>query len=250
MAFEDEAWSPADAWVTADDLFNQECACDVGDDPSPEQLAAADLAVAEASAVLYVLSARTIGGLRTDTIAPQAFSACTCPNQSSMGACGQSIVALNMPVNSIIEVKIGEDIVDPSEYEVWSYRYLVRKVDANGTRRHWPYYPRMDGYGLTFTVQYVWGINAPVFAQEAALELACMFFKIALGERITIKGLQSVSINGASFARRAQLVDSVRNAIIELPAVERFMDIVNPTLAPVQPLMWSPDVPVGGPQVT
>jgi hypothetical protein len=124
------------------------------------------------------------------------------------GACGDqcscehvSAIRLPGPVDSIVEVLIDGEVLDPAAYRVDDRRTLIRQDGAD-----WPRCQDLSapsGEPGTWSVRYRWGVPVPVGGQIAAGVLACEMAKALCGsndcglpQRIT----QSVTREGLSVA--------------------------------------------------
>jgi hypothetical protein len=115
----------------------------------------------------------------------------TCLGCGELCSCSTvEAITLPGPVDSIVEVVIDGETLDPSAYRVDDYRHLVR-IDGEA----WPTCQDLDaplGDEGTWAVRYRWGAPVPSGGQLAAGNLACEMAKAAcrdsscgLPERIT-----------------------------------------------------------------
>ena len=146
-----------------------------------------------ASQILYLLSGRRYG-VRTETLRPVAGqNNCGWGNlarvpyisadwlwryRANEGA--PEYLQLKSPVQSIMQVKVDGDVLNPSAYQLYDNRTLVRMHDPiSGHTLRWPIYQRLDLADTevgTFSVTYQWGQPVPeggkLAAQVFATELA------------------------------------------------------------------------------
>lgn len=118
------------------------------------------------------------------------------------GACGCRItpeIGLPGPVDSIVEVKLDGEILDPSSYRVDNRYWLVR-TDGHS-------WPTCQDLALdvtepnTWEVTYLWGTPVPPAGQLAAAILACEMAKAALGRDCSLpQRVQSVTREGVTVA--------------------------------------------------
>jgi hypothetical protein len=145
-----------------------------------------------ASQILYILSGRRYG-IRTETLRPVAGQRnCGWGDlmrmqymsanwlwlyRSNEGA--PSSLQLKSPVQTITSVKVDGVVLDPSAYQLYDNRSLVRLQDSSGTTLRWPIYQRLelpDTEVGSFAITYSWGTPVPeggkLAAQVFATELA------------------------------------------------------------------------------
>lgn len=157
------------------------------------------------SDILYELSGRRWSGCCSDTVRPNARYAnypervlgwvtgmpagygwlngrlwnglCTCNRENRTGCNYVSEITLGgYPLVEILEVKVDGVLLDPSQYRIDDYKWLVRLPNPDGTREGWPCCQDMlldDDQPGTFSVKYVYGINPPIGGVRAAASLAC-----------------------------------------------------------------------------
>jgi len=145
-----------------------------------------------ASYALWACSAQMFPGACEDTVTPLPRHARTVPVTfgfpvsgrrygSRVGPCGCGTTGCEVglgvwPVTAILQVKIGGQTLDPAEYQVNDWRWLVRRPDAQGRRRHWPHCPYTDRPTTeagTFTVTFGHGMAPPPPGVLACQVLAC-----------------------------------------------------------------------------
>lgn len=231
-------WGEDVSFCKADDLLLHECA-DFLDPDDPDDAALAEALTEEANAILYILSARTIG-IRTETVRPGfTVDDPRCPSRVEE-------IPLQWPVRTVDEVKIDGAVV--TDWYVLDDRLLMRSRDANGRRQGWPSRQRLDLPDTepgTFSITYSWGIEVPPFARRAALELACAFaeeHKRGSCDRLP-ENVSSVQRPGVSYSlnERAQ---ALRDGVTPdtFPAVVRFLSLVNPSSELMPSSAVSPDL--------
>lgn len=211
-----------------------------------------------ASQILYILSGRKYG-VRTETLRPVAGQDnCGWGNlarvpyisadwlwryRSNEGA--PEYLQLKSPVQSISQVKVDGDVLDPSLYQLYDNRTLVRMHDSvSGQTLRWPIYQRLDLPDTevgTFSVLYSFGQNVPgggrLAAQIFATELAKYVNRenSALADRVvsvTRQGISQTILDPQQFTamRRTGLY-----------AVDLWLASVNPNGARRRPSITSPD---------
>lgn len=141
------------------------------------------------------------------------------------------------PVNSITEVLVDQQVVDPSTYEVQDNHWLVR---INGGC--WPENPDMAA-NEAFEVTYLKGEPVPPVLANAARTLACEFAKGCVGDQCRLPGrLQFIARQGVT----AQMVDLDRlmdRGLTGLHEVDQIIAAMNPHAIKERPRVWSPDRP-------
>lgn len=203
-------------WATADDLRGP-CA-----GASPDDI---ELALSAATSVLFALTrfrwpgacddvVRPCGERRSaqrvtwgwNTLGPEYGWWCTCNRSANCGCSTLSQIPLGAyPIVDVTEVKIDGDIVDPVEYRVDDYRWLVGldRLD-NGQRRRWPCCQDIGASSDeedTFEVSFSYGVAPPPVAVTHAATLACELLTsqnpdadCRLPERVTSITRQGVSL--------------------------------------------------------
>lgn len=234
-----------DSWVSIDDVLADEAFCNLTVD---EDLEAQALAAAiDATSILYVLSGRTLPGIREVRVWPESTLA------DGPGAIDASAtrIMLEWPVVEVVEVALdGTALELGSDFEIHDYRFLVRLPDAEGRVRTWP----RSRVPEDFTITYRFGMEAPAWAADAARELAVALLRRRrhLGSPLP-EGATSVSRQGTSFSL-AQRADALRAAALRspdaFPEVTRFIGLVNPGGEVAATFAWSPDLGVDLHRVT
>lgn len=178
---------PCEPWTDAEHAA--ECCASIVD----SDLTLLEVAVKEASQMLYELSGRRFSGLCERTVRPCSRT-CTCFQvlsrghivgwdgrqwETSRGGCGcrpvSTITLTGYPVREILEVTIDDVAVDAADYRLDRRRDLVR---LNGDR--WPHCQNMgvDSGSGTFFVTYLYGLEPPIAGVAAANQLACELAKV------------------------------------------------------------------------
>jgi hypothetical protein len=210
-------------WAELTDLPSR-CA-----DADPDQ---ALQAIADATDILFMLSGQRFPGYCETVVRPcgrqapvgsgiaRQFNAltlgawgdrtwsgfCLCNQQAGQCGCSRlSEVTLGVwPVDSITEVKLDGEVLDPARYRVDEYAYLVRLKDEDGSNPGWPCCQRMDLPSTeehTFEVSVVYGTPPPGNGKGAAAALACQLLKARGGEacdlppNVTQLSRQGVTLN-------------------------------------------------------
>lgn len=140
------------------------------------------------------------------------------------------------PVMKINSVKIKDEILDPSTYQLRNNAFLVKKDLTN-----WNLSPLAE-----ITVDYEYGLNPPAAGKQAALILANEFInyyvypsQCKLPERVT-----SVSRQNVSFSM-LDPQDFLDKGKVGIYSVDLFISTANPGKARKQPKVFSPDRPRG-----
>jgi hypothetical protein len=177
----------------------------------------------------------------------------------SCGCGSESYVRLaGYPVQRIIEVKIGGEILDPSEYRLDERRNLIRLADTSTTPptdRLWPVCQDLtldDTEPGTFSIVYEWGMAPPELGKQAAAQLAVELWRAAPGNqgdcRLPNKVTQIVR-QGITMDRVVGMADMLRSGATGLQLVDAFIALVNPQKARMRSAVFTPDVPRFGRQV-
>lgn len=176
------------------------------------------------------------GGLWLPYIGPDGlWRNCGCRNWCN---CSPNCEAyLPGPVNSVVEVLVNGEVVDPATYEVQDHHWLVR---LNGDC--WPECPDM-ATNEQFEVTYLKGEPVPTVLATAARTLACEFARACQGETCRIPGrLQFIARQGVT----AQMVDLERlmdRGLTGVVEVDQVIAAYNPWGLKERPRVWSPDRP-------
>ncbi|MFE5789544.1 hypothetical protein [Rhodococcus erythropolis] len=164
------------------------------------------------------------------------------------GSCGcadgcnhPSEVALPGPVDSIVQVMIDGEPLEPSEYLIRNNRWLIR---THG--EVWPQCQDLsvpdDAVGA-FTVTYKQGIEVPLAGQVAAGDLAVEFLRARKGGKCKIPDrAQHVARQGVDI----QLVDAAvlfEQGLTGVSSVDQWIAACNPHKLRSRPRVYSPDAP-------
>ena len=164
------------------------------------------------------------------------------------GSCGcadgcnhPSEVALPGPVDSIVQVMIDGEILDPSEYLIRNNRWLIRTNVGV-----WPQNQNLtvpDEAVGAFTVTYKQGIAVPLAGQLAAGDLAVEFLRARKGGKCKLPDRAiSVSRQGMDI----QLVDAqvlFEQGLTGVASVDQWLAAANPHKVKSRPRVYSPDSP-------
>lgn len=246
-------YGPCSLWTTIDAIA--EC-CAIEETSGDSGLIASLTNAATAtSQILFDLSGRQFAGECQRTVRP-CSTQCMCGVQvlsrghlvgwngdcwggSTCGCLPLSEVKLSgYPVRSITEVKIDGVVLDPSEYRIDGYRYLVR---TNGAR--WPSCQSLDLDDTeegTWSVTYVYGQTPPQMAQLAAQQLACEVYKSCQGLECALPvGTTRVTRQGITIERTFFARDNLARVWrTGMPFVDAFLNSVNPDALRRRPTFW------------
>lgn len=149
-------------------------------------------------------------------------------------------VDLPPPVDSVVEVTIDGEPVDPDVYEVHDRRLLVR-TDGGC-------WPSCQTYGQEipgFQVTYLRGTPIPAYVLSATSVLACEYGKACVGAdcrlpaRLASLTRQGVEVTVAQDAAASE-GGRLRTGI---PEVDDVIAADNPHALTARPQVWSPDLP-------
>lgn len=153
-------------------------------------------------------------------------------------------IGLPGPVDSVVEVMVDGEILDPSAYRVENRTWLVRTDDEK-----WPTCQNLDASpheADTFVVTYNWGTPVPVGGQLAATVLACEMAKATMGRDCDLpQRVQSVTREGITVAV-LDAFDGLDSGQTGIWVVDSWVASV--TRAPRRTRILSPDV--RGPRAT
>lgn len=149
-----------------------------------------------------------------------------------------SIRLAGYPVRSIVQVKIGGDVVDPSLYRLDGNRYLVRMRDPSTPDQN-AFWPSCDIQNLpdtepgTFSITYRYGVDPPQIAVMAAAALACELWKasggiecqLPTGVRRSVR--QGLTVDRSLFAQWARDPET-RAWSVGIPEVDTYLNTYNP----------------------
>jgi hypothetical protein len=173
---------------------------------------------------------------------------CACNKTTRTGCNFISEITLGgYPVAEVTKVLVDGVELDPSEYRVDDYRWLVRLPDANGNQKGWPCCQNMllpNTKVGTFEVTFTYGVPPPAAGVFAAATLAC---ELAMGCTPSLqkncrlpRRVTNVARQGVSMV----LLDPSGIRFIEgLPEVHLFLNTYNPDKARRRAVVVSPDIP-------
>lgn len=244
---------PARAWTTSDAVAT---CCGIEDGTDPEVF---DPWVDVASQTLFLESGRLFYGLSSkDGVRPPCRPGCGCGVQvlsrghlvvrdgswwgDGSGPCDPSRVLLSgYPVRAVTQVKVDGDVLDPSEYRLERYRWLVRK--NGGT---WPFCQDLsidDTEEGTWSVSYTYGQSPPLIGVEAANELACELYRSCSGDENCAIPAGAVRLTraGVTIERGVFKRDPKTGAwATGMMKVDLFLNSVNPAGLIRRPVVTSP----------
>lgn len=235
---------PCTTWVDADDLT----CLDSGVDGT--------LVAAAASQLLWSWSGRQFDGACTQQARPCGNTDCfggvsVAAMRWNLNAwigrddqavlCGctayRAIPLSGYPIQSVDEVTIDGDVVDPAVYRLDEQGRLVRT--DNGW---WPACQDLraaPGDPGSFVVTYTSGVDPPASGVLAAGELACYLYTASTrGECDLPASTTGVARQGIAMT----LTDATTGQAKSLPLVSAFLDSTNPHRLPRRGAFWSPDV--------
>ena len=171
------------------------------------------------------------------------WSCCTCRPDCQVWLPG--------PVNSIVEVSVDGELIDPTTYRVDDGQWLVRTHDVS-TEDCWPIcqdYNLNSGTGV-FSVTYQRGLPVPSVLLRAAGELACEWAKNCVGQacrlpqRVTSIARQGVNVSLADMD--ALLLNGLTGVVTVDQLIARFnpyklvspMKIATPDEVTVRQVTW------------
>lgn len=158
---------------------------------------------------------------------------CSCNQSVKCGCSYLSEVTLgSFPVVRIDQVRLDGEVLDPTEYRVDDFMYLVRLPDADGNRRGWPCCQRVEfpaSLDDTFEVTYTYGSEPNGAGKSAAAALACQLIRSRSGEPCDLPpNVQSLSRQGVTMNIQSvvSLLDKGQTGVTE---ADRWLKSVNPT---------------------
>lgn len=153
------------------------------------------------------------------------------------------------PVTAITEVKIDGDVLDPTEYDLYENRWLVRLADADGNAQWWPGCQRLDRPDTelnTWSATYSYGVAVPELGHQAATQLARDIYNACSGgecetpSNAVQKTRQGVTIQMAPFVSWGR---KEGQWVTGLSLVDMFLAAYNPSGVRRRPTIWSPNGP-------
>jgi hypothetical protein len=263
--------SPAPLWVSTDVVSAY-----LGSDaPAAGDAAGQALLLAQTQAateLLYALSGRQFPGMIEATVRPTARpeqvsdvvwshmlnrwgygSYGSFPGNGSWGLChgcgytgcgGPYMIGLGRsPIESVEEVTIDGNVLDPSEYRVDDRKWLVRQ-NCSG----WPTCQNLAaelGDTATFGVSFTFGQEPPRMGQDACTVMAAELYKssvptlqasCALPKRVT-----SITRQGVSIAVLDSM-KSLQEGFTGIASIDMFIAAYNPRRMIRRPMVFSPDL--------
>lgn len=250
-------YGPCTAWVSSEEIA---ACCTLPESSNPfEVILDLEKAATSASQLLYELSGRQFMGACERKVRP-CRTGCGCGWQvlsrghvigwegdswyCDSNPCGCSslsrIKLAGYPVRSITEVKIDGVLIDPSQYRLDERRYLTA---MNGSR--WPSCQNLDlddTESGTFSITYEYGQTPPLFAKDAAGQLACEIFKSCAGLECALPvGTTRVTRQGITIERTFFQRDIATGLWrTGMSAVDGFLNAINPHGLQRRPTIWAP----------
>lgn len=166
---------------------------------------------------------------------------CSGPSQITLG---------RTPIVEILEVTIDGDVLDPGEYRVDDFRWLVRLPDSDGTRHSWPCCQRLDlplTDEDTFGILFSYGRTPPPEGVLAAAIVAGEFALDASGLPCNLPAeLTRASRQNLDFA----IVTPSSDVWEQMPLPVRMaVETMNPHGLDRSPKVWTPDLDPSPPTV-
>lgn len=155
------------------------------------------------------------------------------------------MVYLPGPVKEIVQVTLGGEVLDPSEYFVWNNVWLVRV----NTEDCWPLSSDQNlapDDPDAFTVSYIKGTAVPAALLDAAGTLACEYAKACLGQECALPGrVSSIARQGVS-VNMVDVDTLLKSGLTGIKTVDDVIRALNPNGLLGRTRFYSPDVPEPG----
>jgi len=264
-------------WIDGTDVA--EC-CNVEDCDTPSVLQGAAEAASE---LLFMYSMRQFPGICERTVRPCRTN-CFCPwqvlsrghivwnwnyawagygygawtcNSDCCGCRPLSRVLLGGYVQEVTEVVINGVIIDPDTYRVDSRKWLTRvRPSAGDDPARWPGCQNLDLPETeegTWAVTYTYGKDVPASGINAAIALACEIYKQCTNQKCALPAnttrvlRQGIAVEKPAFIswgfeKGGRSIP--RGWKTGIPAVDVFLNAVNPTGLVRVPVVWSPSTPL------
>jgi hypothetical protein len=267
---------PCSLWVTGEEIL-----AEIGEQTNPPDAAELEPYALMASELLYEMSARQFSGECETEVRPCRLG-CGCWGDSwgildtswywgygaigfgygwgwwdnNGGACGcgcdERLRLSGYPVTSITEVRIGDEVIDPSGYQLQEERFLQRLWDTDTdppTPRFWPTCQNMSlplGQPGTWSVTYKWGSPPPELGRQAATEMGWQLWLAQHnpGDCQLSSGVTKVTRQGVTIERILPLFGRDANGRLQatgLVVTDSFLAAYNPNGLRRRPAFWSPD---------
>jgi hypothetical protein len=201
----------------------------------PCEIDAADLdeIVQFAGSVLFGLSGGRVGLFTT--VQDQYWTApvrSTCFYQTPWGDLSQfdtlqnvrsndccAIELQNQPVQSITEVRVDGDVLDPTGYVLL----------GNSLHRVGACWPRRSGDKPRIQVDYQWGVRPGIVAKMAAAELACeVSAAMSPGQTCSLPSAWTDIVRQGVTVKRPNITELVKAGFTGLPLTDQFIRTYNP----------------------
>lgn len=179
---------------------------------------------------------RFFQGVWTNVACGQCLDGCSCSFVSR--------VRLPMPVSRIVEITIDGVVLDPSAYQVYDYRDLVRQDGGE-----WPWCNDLSkplGQPGTWSVTVEVGEPVPMLGRWAVAELATEFSKALLCDASCQlpAPVQQIARQGVSMTF-LDPNEVYANGRLGLRFVDMFLSTYNPDGLRAPARVWSVDYPIG-----
>lgn len=179
---------------------------------------------------------------------PMGF--CTCQQSRGFFGCTRvsEITLGGAPVTEIIQVKQDGVVLQPSQYRVDDYRYLVRLPDADGSRPGWPCCqdPALDDTQPgTWSVTFAYGTPPPAGGVRAAARLGCEIAMACTPElvgRCRLPARTTAVLRQGVNTTMVDPKDFIDNGRTGLPDVDLWIKSVNPAGLRRRAQAMSPDI--------
>lgn len=179
---------------------------------------------------------RFFQGVWTNIACGQCLDGCSCTVVSK--------VRLPMPVSTVLNVTIDGTALDPSAYQLYDYRDLIRQDGGQ-----WPFcndLSKPNGQPGTWSITVEVGEPVPMMGQWAVAELATEFAKALLCDASCQlpAPVQQIARQGVSMTF-LDPNEVYANGRLGLRFVDIFLSTVNPDGLRAPARVWSVDYPIG-----
>lgn len=234
-------------FVTADELLDGVCACDLDAIDDAELI---DDMIDQASDMLSMATGGIVSGICQRTVRPVAL----CGEEydpfyptyrqyplrdwrRQFG--GLNSIPLRAQNPDIVSIHIDGAVISPSDYGLLEGKYLFRRS------ADWPTVNdlrKADTQVGTFSITYRFGRAPDRLARMACIELACELIKDAKGKPSGLpRGVTSANIQGASIQVRPR-AEALRDGDEQIPVVSRFMSLWAPEGMNQVTGVWAPEL--------